>query len=71
MQQRRWHRSTSTVLGVLAMTATLTITATPAVAGPPEPRAEPVSVFPTDDLTVRDPAQLTGRRVALPTEGCG
>ena len=71
MQQRRWHRSTSTVLGVLAMTATLTITATPAAAGHPKPEAEPVSVFPNDELTVRDPAQLTGRRVALPTEGCG
>ena len=68
MQQRRWHRPTSSVLGVLALTATLSVTATPAAADPPNPR--PVSVFPSDDLTVRDPAQLTGRRVALPTEGC-
>ena len=56
MQQRRWHRATWTVLGVLAMTATLTTTATPAAAGHPKPEADPVSVFPTDDLTVRDPA---------------
>ncbi|WNV75642.1 hypothetical protein [Geodermatophilus sp. DSM 44513] len=51
------------------MTATLTITATPAAAG--SPNAQPVSVFPSNDLTVRDPAQLTGRRVALPTGDCG
>ena len=68
MQQRRRHRATATVLGVLALTTTLSVTATPAAAGPP--KAEPVSIFPTDDLTVRDPGQLTGRRVALPTEGC-
>ncbi|WP_100498010.1 Ig-like domain-containing protein [Geodermatophilus chilensis] len=67
MQQRRWHRATSSVLGVLALTATLSVTATPAAAGP---NLKPVVVFPTDDLTVPDPAQLTGRRVALPTEGC-
>ncbi|MGR6966656.1 hypothetical protein ACU610_19530 [Geodermatophilus sp. URMC 61] len=68
MQHRRRHRATSTVLGVLALTAALSVTATPAAAGPP--KAEPVSFFPTDELTVRDPGQLTGRRVALPTTGC-
>ncbi len=68
MQQRRWHRGTSSVLGVLALTGTLSVTATPAAAGHPQP--DVVSVFPTDDLTVRDRAQLTGRRVALPSEGC-
>ena len=30
-----------------------------------------VSLFPTDALTVADPGQITGRRVALPTAGCG
>lgn len=70
MQQRRWPRATSTVLGVLATTAALTVTATPAAAGPPD-EAAPVSVFPSDTLTVRDPAQLTGRRIALPTQDCG
>ncbi len=69
MQQRRWHRATSSLLGALALTATATLTATPALATPHEP--EPLSLFPSDSLTVRDPAQLTGRRVALPTEGCG
>jgi hypothetical protein len=69
VQQRRWHRATSSVLGVLALTAALSVAATPAAAGPPKP--EPVSVFPSDSLTVRDPAQLTGRRVDLPTTGCG
>ncbi|MGY1700866.1 Ig-like domain-containing protein [Geodermatophilus sp. SYSU D00766] len=47
----------------------MTVSATPALAAPHKP--EPLSVFPTDSLTVRDPAQLTGRRVALPTDGCG
>ena len=70
MQQRRWHRATSSVLGVLALTATLSVTATPAAAGPSD-QAKPVSVFPSDDLTVRDRAQLTGRRIDLPVEDCG
>jgi hypothetical protein len=70
VQRRRRNRASSSVLGALALTATLAVTATPAAAGPPK-EAEPVSVFPTDDLTVRDRAQLTGRRVALPTEDCG
>src|SRR4051794_8837426 len=47
----------------------VTATASPAVAAPAKP--EPLSVFPTDALTVPDPSQLTGRRVALPVEGCG
>src|SRR3954447_10216835 len=46
----------------------VTATASPAVAAP---KPEPLSVFPTDTLTVPDPSQLTGRRVALPVEGCG
>ncbi|SHH06183.1 Ig-like domain-containing protein [Geodermatophilus nigrescens] len=69
MQQRRWHRATSSLLGALALTATLSVTATPALAAPQ--KAEPLSVFPSNSLTVRDPAQLTGRRVALPTADCG
>src|SRR5688572_1592996 len=47
----------------------VTATAPSALASPP--KAEPVAVFPTDTLTVPDPGQLTGRRVALPAEGCG
>ncbi len=69
MQQRRWHRATSSLLGALALTATVGVTATPAAATPE--KAEPLSVFPSDSLTVRDPAQITGRRVNLPLEGCG
>ncbi|MGY1736950.1 Ig-like domain-containing protein [Geodermatophilus sp. SYSU D00684] len=69
MQQRRWHRATTSLVGALAFTAALSVTAPPALADPQ--KAEPVSVFPSDTLTVRDPAQLTGRRVDLPTAGCG
>jgi hypothetical protein len=69
VQQRRWYRATSSVLGVLALTATLSVPANAAAADPPKP--EPISVFPSDTLTVSDRAQLTGRRVALPTENCG
>ncbi len=69
MQQRRRHRATSSLLGALVLTATVSTTATPALAD--SPKAEPLSVFPSDSLTVRDPAQLTGRRVDLPTEDCG
>ncbi|MGY1712339.1 Ig-like domain-containing protein [Geodermatophilus sp. SYSU D00758] len=69
MQQRRWRRATLSVTGSLALATALSVTATPAAAGPP--KAQPVSVFPTDTLTVPDPAQLTGRRIALPTADCG
>jgi len=34
------------------------------------PTATAVSLFPSDNLTVADPAQLTGRRIALPTPDC-
>ena len=34
------------------------------------PGARGVTLFPTDELTVRDRSQLTGRRVALPTADC-
>lgn len=69
MQQRRWHRTTSSLIGALAFTAALSVTVPPALATPH--KAEPLSVFPSDSLTVRDPAQLTGRRVNLPTADCG
>jgi hypothetical protein len=69
VQQRRWHRTTSSVVGALALTAAVSVTASPALADPQEP--EPLSVFPSDSLTVADPGQVTGRRVALPLEGCG
>ncbi|RFU20999.1 hypothetical protein D0Z06_12960 [Geodermatophilus marinus] len=57
---------TLSVTGSLALATALSVTATPAAAGPP--KAQPVSVFPTDTLTVPDPAQLTGRRVDLPVD---
>src|SRR3982751_1843269 len=67
--QPSWRRATTSVVGALALTMSVTATASPAVAAPAKP--EPLSVFPTDTLTVPDPTQLTGRRVALPVEGCG
>jgi hypothetical protein len=69
VQQRRWHRATSSLLGAVALTATLSVTATPALATPAKP--QPLSLFPSDTLTVPDPGQITGRRVALPLEDCG
>jgi len=63
---------------VLATAATLVVaalgagglTAAPASADLPAAEARGMSLFPSDDLTVADPGQLTGRRVALPTAGC-
>ncbi|HET6391548.1 MAG TPA: Ig-like domain-containing protein [Blastococcus sp.] len=69
MSQPLWRRTTVSVVGALALTLSVTAVAPSALAAPARP--EPLSVFPTDALTVRDPGQLTGRRVALPTEGCG
>lgn len=68
MPHRRWHRTSSSLIGLVAFTAALTVTATPALAD--HPAAEPLSVFPSDGLTVPDHAQLTGRRIALPTPEC-
>jgi len=51
--------------------ALTTASALPAGAKAPAPKAQIESLFPSDDLTVKDPAQLTGRRVALPTADCG
>ncbi|MBI2529493.1 MAG: hypothetical protein HYV93_26350 [Candidatus Rokubacteria bacterium] len=36
----------------------------------PAPATEVAALFPSDRLTVADPAQLTGRRVALPLPSC-
>lgn len=69
MAQPFWRRTTASVVGALAVTTSLVTAAPSALAAPGKP--EPLSVFPSDALTVRDPAQLTGRRVALPTQGCG
>lgn len=64
---RRLSVACALTLGALGLTS---LSALPAVAkSAPEVRIE--SLFPSDDLTVRDSAQLTGRRVALPTSGCG
>ena len=68
-----WRRSTAALVGTLALTTGLAAAAPSALAhpGPGPGKAVPLSVFPSDDLTVADPGQLTGRRVALPTTGCG
>ena len=63
-----WRRSTAAVVGALALTTGAAAVAPSALATPA--KAVPTSVFPSDDLTVRDPGQLTGRRVALPTPDC-
>ena len=71
----RTGRRAASAAGALALTTTLAGTAGPALAAPPDRAAagKPgvVSIFPTDALTVADPGQITGRRVALPTAGCG
>jgi len=64
-----WRRSTAALVGALVVTTGSAAFAPSASADPD--RAVPVSVFPTDDLTVADPGQLTGRRIALPTTDCG
>jgi hypothetical protein len=56
-------------VGTLALSAGFAAGAPAALAHPGE--AVPLSVFPSDDLTVPDPGRLTGRRIALPTTGCG
>ncbi|SNR76100.1 hypothetical protein [Blastococcus mobilis] len=69
MPHPSWRRTSASVLGALALTMSVTATAPAALAKPIKP--EPVSLFPTDALTVPDPGQLTGRRVALPLADCG
>ena len=68
-------RRAASAAGALALTTTLTSTAGPALAAPADRAAAGksgvVSLFPTDALTVADPGQITGRRVALPTGDCG
>jgi hypothetical protein len=64
-----WRRSTAALVGTLALTTGFAAGAPAALAHPG--KAVPLSVFPSDDLTVPDPGQLTGRRIALPTTGCG
>jgi len=66
-----WRRTTAALVGTLAVTSGLAAVAPAALAHPAHPvKAVPVSVFPTDDLTVADRGQLTGRRVALPATDC-
>ncbi|WP_138731932.1 Ig-like domain-containing protein [Modestobacter excelsi] len=64
-----WRRSTAALVGTLALTTAFAAGAPSALAHPG--KAVPLSLFPSDDLTVPDPGQLTGRRIALPTTGCG
>ncbi|MCF6743404.1 hypothetical protein E9529_03780 [Blastococcus sp. KM273128] len=68
MSSHPWRRTTASVISALAAAVTVTATASPALAST-DP-VQPVSVFPSNDLTVPDRQQLTGLRVALPTEGC-
>ena len=72
------RRTTAALVGALALSTGLSLVAPPASAhgggggnNNNNNKAEAVSVFPTDALTVADRGQLTGRRVALPTAGCG
>ena len=64
---RRLSVACAVTLGALTLT---TVSALPASAKSP-PKAQITSLFPSNELTVRDSAQLTGRRIALPTAGCG
>jgi Bacterial Ig-like domain len=66
---RSWRRTTTSAVGALALTAALAATAPSALAAPG--KAEAVSLFPSNSLTVADARQHTGRRVALPAENCG
>jgi len=63
------------VLAAAVVVAPSTALAGPAVAGAEADAGSggaeaQVTLFPTDQLTVRDPSQLTGRRVALPMPDC-
>ena len=66
MTYRSWRRTSA--VGALAVTMSLTAAASPALAAPAT--ANPVSVFPSDTLTVTDRSQLTGRRINLPPGRC-
>jgi hypothetical protein len=63
-----WRRATVSLVGAVAVTMTSTGLAGPVLAAPP--KANPISVFPSDTLTVKDKGQLTGRRVNLPRGDC-
>ena len=58
-------------LAPTALAAVLTGHAGTAVAAPAPAAAPGVELFPSDRFTVPDATQLTGRRVALPTDDCG
>lgn len=59
------------VLPVALLAAASPASAAPAADAHRPGRASSVTLFPSDDLTVRDRGQLTGRRVALPATACG
>lgn len=67
MSTSSWRRTATAVAGMLLLTAGIAVA--PAALAAPR-AAEPRSFFPTDALTVLDARQATGRRVALPTDGC-
>lgn len=64
-----WRRTAAALLGTLAVVAGSLAAAPDALAAPR--KADVVSLFPSDTLTVPDRGQATGRRVALPTQDCG
>lgn len=68
MIHRPWRRAATSVAGALLLTAGLVAGAPGAAAG--TGTAQVRAVFPTDALTVPDGRQATGRRVALPSDGC-
>ena len=72
---RRTTRSRASRAALLTTTAALALSAAGAGLVPgtasADSSATTLSLFPTDLLTVPDAQQLTGKRIALPTTGCG
>jgi Bacterial Ig-like domain len=70
---RQWTTRSRVALAAAAVVAVAVAVPTAASANGPDHSGDSrstVSLFPSDSLTVRDPSQLTGRRVALPLPDC-
>ncbi len=63
----RWAIAAATGVVAVALVGTAPSEAT---SGHRHPGARAVSIFPSNDLTVRDRGQKTGLRIALPADGC-